>query len=52
MLIRAYQISGHSIANLDPLALEERAMPISLDPSLYGFSEDDMDRDFFIGRGR
>ena len=49
MLIRAYQISGHSIANLDPLALEERAMPISLDPSLYGFSEDDMDRDFFIG---
>lgn len=49
MLIRAYQISGHSIANLDPLALEERAMPISLDPSLYGFDEDDMDRDFFIG---
>ena len=38
MLIRAYQISGHSIANLDPLALEERDMPISLDPSLYGFS--------------
>ena len=49
MLIRSYQISGHSIANLDPLALDEREMPISLDPSLYGFTEDDMDRDFFIG---
>ena len=49
MLIRSYQISGHSIANLDPLALDEREMPISLDPSLYGVTEDDMDRDFFIG---
>lgn len=49
LLIRSYQISGHSIANLDPLALDEREMPISLDPSLYGFTEDDMDRDFFIG---
>ena len=49
MLSRSFQLSGHSIANLDPLNMEVREVPITLDPSLYGFTEDDMDREFFIG---
>jgi len=52
MLIRAYQINGHSIANLDPLSLSNHEVPVSLDPSLYGFTEADMDRDFFVGTWR
>jgi len=49
LLVRAYQVNGHMKAKLDPLNLEEREIPEDLDPALYGFSEADLDREFFLG---
>ncbi|MGB2068054.1 MAG: 2-oxoglutarate dehydrogenase E1 component [Candidatus Puniceispirillaceae bacterium] len=48
MLIRAYRIRGHLIADLDPLALEEKPLHPELDPQTYGFGDDDWDRPIFI----
>ena len=48
MLIRAYRVRGHLIADLDPLGLKEKGIHPELDPTTYGFEESDMDRDIFI----
>ena len=48
MLIRAYRIRGHLLANLDPLALDEKELHPELDPASYGFGDDDWDRPIFI----
>ncbi len=48
MLIRAFRIRGHLIANLDPLQLEPPAYHPELDPKTYGFTEADFDRPIFI----
>ncbi len=48
MLIRAYRIRGHHIADLDPLGMRETRILPELDPASYGFSEEDMDRPIFI----
>ena len=48
MLIRAYRICGHLIADLDPLALEEKPLHPELDPRTYGFGDGDWDRPIFI----
>ncbi|MDA7598691.1 2-oxoglutarate dehydrogenase E1 component [Alphaproteobacteria bacterium] len=48
MLIRAYRIRGHLIANLDPLSLETKPLHPELDPATYGFGDDDWDRPIFI----
>ena len=48
MLIRAYRIRGHLLAQLDPLSLEEPPIHPELDPATYGFTDDDWDRPIFI----
>ncbi len=50
MMIRAYRIRGHLIANLDPLGLEPPKSHPELEPSSYGFTEADMDRPIFLDR--
>ena len=49
MLVRAYQILGHYAADLDPLGMTEVTERPELDPATYGFTEADLDREFFIG---
>lgn len=48
MLIRAFRARGHLIADLDPLGLKEVNYHPELDPSHYGFTEDDYDRPIFL----
>ena len=48
MLIRAYRIRGHLIAQLDPLGLRDHGYRPELDPKSYGFTDADMDRPIFI----
>ena len=45
-------MNGHSLANLDPLGLDNRPAPIELDPALYGFTEADLDKEFYLGTWR
>ena len=48
MMIRAYRMRGHLIADLDPLRLDPPQPHPELDPKTYGFGEADMDRPIFI----
>ncbi len=48
MIIRAYRIRGHLVADLDPLGMRETTPHPELDPKSYGFTEADMDRPIFI----
>ena len=48
MIIRAYRIRGHLVADLDPLGLRDQKLHPELDPRSYGFTEADMDRPIFI----
>ncbi|MEL7117336.1 MAG: 2-oxoglutarate dehydrogenase E1 component, partial [Pseudomonadota bacterium] len=48
MLIRAYRIRGHLIADLDPLGMREGTPHPELDPKSYGFTDADMDRPIFL----
>ncbi len=48
MLIRAYRIRGHRIADLDPLGLREKKRHPELEYTSYGFTESDLDRPIFI----
>ena len=47
-LIRAYRVTGHLEADLDPLGLAERKEYAELKPSTWGFTERDLDRPIFI----
>ena len=49
LLVTAYQVNGHLKAKLDPLGFHQRQVPEVLKPEFYEFSEDDLDREFFIG---
>ena len=48
MIIRAYRIRGHLVADLDPLGMRDNTPHPELDPKSYGFKEEDMDRPIFI----
>ncbi len=48
MLIRAYRIRGHLIADLDPLHQTKAKLHPELDPASYGFGDADFDRPIFI----
>ena len=48
MLIRAYRIRGHLIANLDPLQLQQKIEHPELNPASYGFSPKDYERKIFL----
>ena len=48
MLIRAYRIRGHLVADLDPLGMRDQTQHPELDARTYGFAEADMDRPIFI----
>ncbi|RMH41826.1 MAG: 2-oxoglutarate dehydrogenase E1 component [Alphaproteobacteria bacterium] len=48
MLIRAYRIRGHLVADLDPLGMRKVEPHPELDPKTYGFTDADMDRPIFI----
>jgi 2-oxoglutarate dehydrogenase E1 component len=48
MIIRAYRIRGHLVADLDPLGMQDKTPHPELDPKSYGFTSADMDRPIFI----
>lgn len=48
MMVRAYRVRGHLMANLDPLGIEVNSHHPELDPSSYGFSDADMDKEIFL----
>ena len=48
MLIRAYRIRGHLIANLDPLSLQKKKEHLELNPETYGFTKNDYNRKIFL----
>ena len=48
MIIRAYRIRGHLVADLDPLGMRDGTPHPELDPKTYGFTDADMDRPIFI----
>ncbi|MEP1229910.1 MAG: 2-oxoglutarate dehydrogenase E1 component, partial [Litorimonas sp.] len=48
MLIRAYRVRGHLIANLDPLGLQQPEPHPELRPETYGFGPEDMTRQIYI----
>ena len=48
MLIRAYRIRGHLIANLDPLSIQKKEEHQELKPESYGFKKTDYERKIFL----
>jgi 2-oxoglutarate dehydrogenase E1 component len=44
-LVRAYRVRGHMVAQLDPLEFPRSGHP-ELEPSFYGFSEEDLELEF------
>ncbi len=48
MLIRAYRIRGHLIANLDPLSIQKKQEHPELQPENYGFTKSDYKRKIFL----
>jgi 2-oxoglutarate dehydrogenase E1 component len=48
MLIRAYRIRGHLIANLDPLLIQKKEEHPELRPETYGFKKKDYNRKIFL----
>ncbi|KAH6907715.1 oxoglutarate dehydrogenase [Coprinopsis sp. MPI-PUGE-AT-0042] len=55
LLVRAYQVRGHHVAQLDPLGILDADLadvkPPELELSRYGFTENDLDKDITLGPG-
>lgn len=55
LLVRAYQVRGHHVAELDPLGILDTDLadvrPPELELSRYGFTERDLDKDITLGPG-
>ncbi|KZO96913.1 2-oxoglutarate dehydrogenase complex E1 component mitochondrial precursor [Calocera viscosa TUFC12733] len=53
LLVRAYQVRGHHIADLDPLGINDAdlddAVPAELTLEHYGWNDSDLDRDIQLG---
>jgi 2-oxoglutarate dehydrogenase E1 component len=49
ILVRTYRVRGHLAANLDPLGLAKREMPLELQTEYHGFSDADLDRRVYLG---
>ena len=49
MLIRAYRVRGHLMADLDPLGMKEKGVHPELDPAHYGFGPEDLNKPIYIG---
>ena len=55
LLVRAYQVRGHHVADLDPLGILDPDLaeikPPELELSQYGFTERDLDKQIALGPG-
>lgn len=55
LLVRAYQVRGHHLAELDPLGILDADLadvrPAELELSRYGLTERDLDKDISLGPG-
>jgi 2-oxoglutarate dehydrogenase E1 component len=49
-LINAYRVRGHFNAELDPLGIAPKWNHPELDPGYYGFTRDDVGKEFSVGR--
>ena len=49
LLIRTYRVRGHLAANLDPLGLNERALPDDMKLTWHGFTGAALDRQVYLG---
>eukprot|EP01098_Paradermamoeba_levis_P004044 TRINITY_DN1770_c0_g1_i4.p2 TRINITY_DN1770_c0_g1~~TRINITY_DN1770_c0_g1_i4.p2 ORF type:complete len:1018 (-),score=360.70 TRINITY_DN1770_c0_g1_i4:247-3300(-) len=47
--IRAYQVRGHMLADLDPLKLDSKPVPPETEITHYGWTEADLDKPIYIG---
>jgi len=47
-MVRAYRVTGHLAADLDPLHLAPKPAMPQLDPGFYGFHDADLDKPIFI----
>lgn len=50
-IVRAYQVRGHELANIDPLGILHREKPTELLLETYGLSQKDMDTEYFLAPG-
>ncbi len=48
MMVRAYRVRGHLLADLDPLGIENKDYHPELSIEHYGFTEADLDREIFL----
>lgn len=55
LLVRAYQVRGHHVAELDPLGILDTDLanvnPPELELSRYGFNDRDLDKEITLGPG-